>query len=328
MYQPWPPQLLGGTAACLLLTFYPPVLVAFAEEWQRSGRPLDPCTRLIPRWHTAVTGTADDIERLRRAAAAAHSRVHGPMPAEVDAARFGASYAVSGDVMTTMYVIVLYLMLAAQEFLGHLLADDAQRDLYCELAASTAGYAFGVQDQAPATISGLRQAWQAIIAGPAAGHRPRQADPRGDARPPYRRHPGPRARGLRGAAAAPDRDRLAGPAARPAEGQPRSAARWRPPGPPPARALPAGIAAPAAACGRLHAGNMPGPGDAPPRQAAVVEFAPACWVLALPPPGSALTPALARAAAAGLAAGCPGRRRACWPSPGPGRSTAGSAAPC
>ena len=87
------------------------------------------------------------------------------MPAEVDAARFGASYAVSGDVMTTMYVIVLYLMLAAQEFLGHLLPDDAQRDLYCELAASTAGYAFGVQDQAPATISGLRQAWQAIIAG-------------------------------------------------------------------------------------------------------------------------------------------------------------------
>jgi len=165
MYQPWPPQLLGGTAACLLLTFYPPVLVAFAGEWQQSGRPLDPCTRLIPRWHTAVTGTAAEVERLRRAAAAAHRRVHGPMPAEVDAARFGASYAVSGDVMTTMYVIVLYLMLAAQEFLGDLLPDDVQRDLYCELAASTAGYAFGVQDQAPATISGLRQAWQAIIAG-------------------------------------------------------------------------------------------------------------------------------------------------------------------
>jgi len=51
---------------------------------------------------------------------------------------------------------------------------------------------------------------------------------------------------------------------------------------------------------------MPGPGDAPPGPAAVVEFAPACWALALPPPGSALTPALARAAAAGLAAGCPG----------------------
>jgi len=163
MYQPWPPQLLGGTAACLLLTFYPPVMVAFAGEWQQSGLPLDPCTRLIPRWHTAVTGTADDIERLRRAAAAAHSRVRGPMPAGVDTARFGATYEASGDVMTTMYVIVLYLMLAAQEFLGHRLADDTQRDLYCDLAASTAGYAFGVGDQVPATISGLRQAWQAII---------------------------------------------------------------------------------------------------------------------------------------------------------------------
>jgi uncharacterized protein (DUF2236 family) len=165
MYQPWPPQLLGGTAACLLLTFYPPVLVPFAEEWRRSGQPLDPCTRLIPRWHTAVTGTAEDIERLRRAAAAAHSRVRGPMPADADVARFGATYTASGDTMTTMYVIVLYLMLAAQEFLGHRLADDTQRDLYCELAASTAGYAFGVGDQVPATISGLRQAWQAIIDG-------------------------------------------------------------------------------------------------------------------------------------------------------------------
>ena len=107
MYQPWPPQLLGGTAACLLLTFYPPVLVALAGEWQQSGRPLDPCTRLIPRWHTAVTAHS------RRGRAAPPRRrgcaqtVHGPMPAEVDAARFGASYAVSGDVMTTMYVIVL-----------------------------------------------------------------------------------------------------------------------------------------------------------------------------------------------------------------------------
>jgi len=165
MYQPQPPQLLGGMAACLLLTFYPPVLVPFAAEWRQSGQPLDPCTRLIPRWHTAVTGTADDIERLRRAAAAAHSQVRGPMPAEVDAARFGTTYTASGDTMTTTYVIVLYLMLAAQEFLGHRLADDTQRDLYCKLAASTAGYAFGVGDQVPATIGGLRQAWQAIIDG-------------------------------------------------------------------------------------------------------------------------------------------------------------------
>lgn len=160
MYQPWPPQLLGGTAACLLLTFYPPVLVTFAGEWQQSGRPLDPCTRLIPRWHTAVTGSRADVERLRRTAAAAHSRVHGPMPAEVDAARFGTTYAASGEVMTTMYVIVLYLMLSAQEFLGHRLAGDAQRDRYCELAAASAGYAFGVQDQAPVTIARLRRAWQ------------------------------------------------------------------------------------------------------------------------------------------------------------------------
>ena len=117
--------------------------------------------------------------------------------------------------------------------------------------------------------------------------------------------PRPRARGLRGAAAAPDRGQ-AGAHCPARQGQPQSAARWQPPGPPPARAPPSGIAAPAAACGRPHAGNMPGPGDAPPGPAAVVEFAPACWALALPPPGSALTPALARAAAAGLAAGCPG----------------------
>ena len=58
------------------------------------------------------------------------------MPAEVDAARFGTECkAVGTEVMTSMYVIVLYLMLAAREFLGRLLADDGQRDLYCQLAA-------------------------------------------------------------------------------------------------------------------------------------------------------------------------------------------------
>jgi len=81
MYQHWPPQLLGGTAACLLLTLYPPVMVAFAGEWQRTGQPLGPCSRLIPRWNTAVTGTPDEIERLRRAAASAHGRAHGPRSA-------------------------------------------------------------------------------------------------------------------------------------------------------------------------------------------------------------------------------------------------------
>ena len=165
MYQHWPPQLLGGTAACLLLTLYPPVMVAFAGEWQRTGQPLDPCSRLIPRWNTAVTGTPDEIERLRRAAASAHSRAHGPMPAEVGAARFGTEYkATDTEVMTSMYVIVLYLMPAAQEFLGHRLADDGQRDLYCQLAAGTAGYAFGVQDAVPVTIAGLRRSYEAIVA--------------------------------------------------------------------------------------------------------------------------------------------------------------------
>ena len=165
MYQHWPPQLLGGTAACLLLTLYPPVMVAFAGEWQRTGQPLDPCSRLIPRWNTAVTGTPDEIERLRRAAASAHGRAHGPMPAEVGAARFGTEYkATDTEVMTSMYVIVLYLMPAAQEFLGHRLADDGHRDLYCQFAAGTAGYAFGVQDAVPVTIAGLRRSYEAIVA--------------------------------------------------------------------------------------------------------------------------------------------------------------------
>lgn len=166
MYQAWPPQLLGGTAACLVLTLYPPVMTAFAGEWQRTGRPLDPCTRLIPRWKTAVTGTPAEIGRLRRAAAAAHARAHGPMPADVDARRFGASYdATDTEVMTSMYVVVLALVLAAQEFLGRRLADDAERDRYCELAARTAGYAFGVRESVPVTIAGLRQAYDAVIAG-------------------------------------------------------------------------------------------------------------------------------------------------------------------
>jgi hypothetical protein len=49
---------------------------------------------------------------------------------------------------------------------------------------------------------------------PAPGHRPEPADPRGDARSPHRQHPWARARSLRCAASAPDRDELAGPAAR------------------------------------------------------------------------------------------------------------------
>jgi len=166
MYQPWPPQLLGGTAACLLLTLYPPVTAPFAAEWQAAGRPLDPCTRLIPRWKTAVAGTPAEIGRLRRAAAAAHGRVHGQLPADADASRFGVSYdATDPEAMTSMYVIILHLMLAAQEFLGQRLPDDAARDRYCRLAAGTAGYAFGVQDSVPGTIAGLRQAYEAITAG-------------------------------------------------------------------------------------------------------------------------------------------------------------------
>ncbi len=166
MYRPWPPRLLGGTAACLLLTLYPPVATAFAAKWQAAGRPLDPCARLIPRWQTAVTGTPAEISRLRRAAAAAHGRVHGPMPGDADAGRFGARYdATDTETMTSMYVIVLSSMLAAQEFLGYRLDGDAERDRYCRDAARTAGYAFGVQDSAPATIAGLRHAYEAIIAG-------------------------------------------------------------------------------------------------------------------------------------------------------------------
>lgn len=45
--------------------------------------------------------------------------------------------------------------------------------------------------------------------------------------------------------------------------------------------------------------------------AGIAEFAPGRWALALPPPGSSLTPALARAAAARLASSGPG------PAPGP-----------
>ena len=89
MCRHWPAPLPGGPAACLLLTAYPPVMVAFAGEWQRTGQPPGPCARLIPAWDTAVAGTPDEIGRLRRAAASARSRAHGPMPAEAGAARCG-----------------------------------------------------------------------------------------------------------------------------------------------------------------------------------------------------------------------------------------------
>lgn len=165
MYAARAPVLLGGMAATMLLMAYPPVMVPFAAEWRDRGYPPDPCRRLIPRWLTAVTGSAEEAERLRRRAAAAHSRVHGPMPAEVDQARFGTTYSAADPVpMTAMYVVVLYLMLAAQELLHRRLAGDAERDRYCVLAAASAGFAFGVQDRVPVTISGLREGYERILA--------------------------------------------------------------------------------------------------------------------------------------------------------------------
>ena len=87
--------------------------------------------------------------------------------------------------MTSMYVIVLYLMPAAREFLGRRLADNGERDLYCRLAAMTAGYAFGVQDAVPLTIAGLRRSYEAIAAGRLQvtdlGDRARRATPAGRA---------------------------------------------------------------------------------------------------------------------------------------------------
>lgn len=164
MYKPWQPVLLGGMAATLVLMFYPPVTVPLARESLDTGQPPDPCRRLIPRWLTAVTGTPAEVERLRRRAAAAHSRVHGEMPAEVDAPRFGARYTATDPVaMAAMYVVITSNMLAAQELLHRRLDGDAERDLYCRLAAETAGYVFGVQDP-PVTIAGLRQAYDGILA--------------------------------------------------------------------------------------------------------------------------------------------------------------------
>jgi uncharacterized protein (DUF2236 family) len=151
-------------AATLVLAFYPPVMVPLAREWQDSGRPPDPCRRLIPRWLTAVTGTPAEVERLRRRAAAAHARVHGEMPAEVDAARFDTSYAATDPVaMTAMYVVITSRMLAAQELLYRRLDDDAERDLYCSLTGVTAGYAFGLHAP-PTTFARLREAYQGILA--------------------------------------------------------------------------------------------------------------------------------------------------------------------
>lgn len=163
MYEPWPPVLLGGMAATLVLMLYPPVTVPLAREWQESGRPPDPCHRLIPRWQTAVTGTRAEVVRLKRRAAAAHAKVHGEMPAEVDASRFGARHdATDAGPMAAMYVIITSCMLAAQEFLYRRLADDTERDRYCGLTAETAGFAFGVQDP-PTTIAGLRAAYEDIL---------------------------------------------------------------------------------------------------------------------------------------------------------------------
>lgn len=163
MYEPWQPVLLGGMAATLVLMFYPPVTVPLAREWQETGRPPDPCRRLIPRWLTAVTGTPAEVERLRRRAAAAHARVYGEMPAEVDAARFTTAYTATDQVaMARMCAVITANMLAAQE-LFHRRLDDGERDLYCRLVAETGWYAFGVQDP-PVTYAALREIYDDTLA--------------------------------------------------------------------------------------------------------------------------------------------------------------------
>ena len=156
------PALTGGTAAMMTLLAYPPAAHQLWEQWQRTGRPPDPASRLIPDWVTAVTGTRRRVTRLKNRATLEDFGQLADFPAEVDRARFGGGYW-GGDQVhrAARYVIVCALMLAAQEKAYRQL-DDAERDAYCAGCADNAGYAFGIF-QPPEDYAGLCAAYEAIL---------------------------------------------------------------------------------------------------------------------------------------------------------------------
>lgn len=65
--------------------------IAIAIALRRDGPlPRTLLHEMYEPWQPVLLGGM--VERLRRRAAAAHARVHGEMPAEVDAPRFGVRY--------------------------------------------------------------------------------------------------------------------------------------------------------------------------------------------------------------------------------------------
>src|SRR5260370_12967971 len=63
---------LGAWAAALTLLAYPPAAHALVTESAVTGRPVDPCTRLLPGWLTAVWGSPHDVRGLRGQARRRH----------------------------------------------------------------------------------------------------------------------------------------------------------------------------------------------------------------------------------------------------------------
>ena len=142
----------------------PPAAHHLWAEWQRTGLPPDPAARLIPNWVTAITGTRRRVTRLKHRATLEDFGQLADFPAEVDRARFGGQYWGGAQVhRAARYVIVCALMLAAQEKAYRQLGD-AERDAYCTGCADNAGYAFGIF-QPPEDYAGLREAYEAILAG-------------------------------------------------------------------------------------------------------------------------------------------------------------------
>jgi hypothetical protein len=78
-------------------------LRSLVVESEMTGLPVDPATRLLAGWLTAVRGPSVKREQLRARAADRHSRITGEFPGEPDAARFGRVYRADDPVaMRTM----------------------------------------------------------------------------------------------------------------------------------------------------------------------------------------------------------------------------------
>jgi uncharacterized protein (DUF2236 family) len=154
--------LAGGTAAMFTLLAYPPAAHWLWSEWQRTGLSPDPRPRLINFWVAAVTGSPPEIEVLRRRAGREHP--YALFPPEVDGTRFGSGYRASDPThLAATYTVVCTLVLAAQEKMYRQLSE-AEEDAYCAWCAATAGYVYGIGDQAPADYGRLRAAYEAILA--------------------------------------------------------------------------------------------------------------------------------------------------------------------